>query len=239
MAIFTSASNSGNLIILASEIGSLDGTIQLEFTDLDNDDNKILLKVSSRKLIHRGSAAAEAEILIPPRGTNTTGIRFDGWRLLGGSIGLGSTSSANTAAQRAVLVTSFGRFSTIPAGHTDSGRLAIHGVEGKITFTDQTSDVSATKTGQSAVGRNVTATDMAVEPGAVVFAAEGTIASPANMLNTVNIGVTVSSGTLRSGTGLATINNRRVKLDDIGFSYPLGANESIEVPGTSLLFTTS
>ena len=256
MAIFTSdtVTTGQSLVTTATEISTFDGTIQLEFTDLDNDDNKIILKVSSNKLIHRGSAATSAAFFIPPRGVNTSGIRYDGWRLLGSSVILGDNQGiAQNRTSRAVMKTNFGEFGVTPApqggvNFVDAGRRHIYATFGKIRFSDtNTTSKDIVKTGSSAVGRVLAGDRYQVEPGSVVFGQDGTSIAASSAESVVNIGTTVSGAgnTLRSGTGLAVVTGagvtgvRRIKLDDIGFSYNLLSTDSVDVLDSSLLFTSA
>ena len=218
MAILHSGSG---LITAATTIQSFQGTIELQFSQTGRA-NK-LVHVNSDKL------AKNDDFTIQATGT-VSGVTFDGWRLLGGSVAI-SAAAATTGSK---LITSFFNQGSTAVETVDNGF-------GKVDF-ETSSTENNIKDVSVLHGLAIDFDNLSVEQGAVIFAR-----TTGTAVSAVEAGTATTADEFFGGTGTALVsstaatpafNDYVIRLDEINYPFTTvaGDNVSIEPIGSSLLF---
>ena len=182
MAIFT---HEDERIVASVTLTSLQGSIALEFSHGTQADRTII--VNSDKVLN-----GITDIGLPAEGLTSNGWTYDGFRVLGDTLAIGSTTSTTAPA----IITEFGAFHT--AGHVS---IDIDATYGKFEIENTVKQGSLYQSHQFPIA------DISPLPGAVAFGQTTTI-------TTVSVvhgpGDVVTSGTIRSGHGTGLITDAEI-----------------------------
>ena len=193
MAIFT---HEDGRIVGGITLNSLQGSIELEFSHATLGDRRILINGDK---LDKGSES----INIPSEGLTSNGWTYDGFRVTGDTLAVGTTTGSATSA----IITSFGDFHN--AGHVT---IIPRGTYGKVDID------GVVKNGALFISHAFAITDVSPLGSGVVFGGtststtRSTIVPPRTSTGSQSVITSTGSRALRAGTGFGLITDPNILL---------------------------